>query len=87
LVLLVVVLVTLIDDGTLDKALSFPWLLLWLVALVGMVPGLRDLAVRGLREPTGEVVAGRVAVWAVAPWLVLAGVLALRAWVIFSAQA
>jgi hypothetical protein len=28
-----------------------------------------------------------VAVWAVAPWLVLAGVLALRAWVIFSAQA
>jgi hypothetical protein len=72
LLLLVVVLLTLIDDGTLDKALSFPWILLWLVALAGMLPGLRDLAVRQM--------------W-VAPWLVLAGVLALRAAVIFSAQA
>jgi formate-dependent nitrite reductase membrane component NrfD len=88
LLLLVVVLVTLIDDGTLDKALGFPWILLWLVALAGMLPGLRDLAVRGLREPAGtELVAARVQVWAVAPWLVLAGVLALRAAVIFSAQA
>jgi formate-dependent nitrite reductase membrane component NrfD len=88
LLLLVVVLVTLVDDGTLDKALGFPWILLWLVALAGMLPGLRDLAVRGLREPAGnDVVAGRVQLWAVAPWLVLAGVLALRAAVIFSAQA
>jgi formate-dependent nitrite reductase membrane component NrfD len=88
LLLLVVVLVTLVDDGTLDKALGFPWILLWLVALAGMLPGLRDLAVRGLREPAGtELVTARVQVWAVAPWLVLAGVLALRAAVIFSAQA
>jgi polysulfide reductase chain C len=87
LVLLVVVLLTLIDDGSLGKALSFPWILLWLVALAGMLPGLRDLAVRGLgTTPEGEAVAGRVPVWVAASWLVLAGVLALRAWVIFSAQ-
>jgi polysulfide reductase chain C len=88
LLLIVVVLLTLIDDGTLGTALSFPWLLLWLVALAAMLPALRDLAVRGLREPAGEaVVAGRSWAWAVAPALVLVGVLALRAWVIFSAQA
>jgi formate-dependent nitrite reductase membrane component NrfD len=88
LLLLVVVLLTLIDDGTLDTALSFPWLLLWLLALAGMLPALRDLAVRGLRVPAGEAVAvGRASAWAVAPSLVLIGVLALRAAVIFSAQA
>jgi formate-dependent nitrite reductase membrane component NrfD len=88
LLLLVVVLLTLIDDGTLDKALSFPWLLLWLVALAGMLPALRDLAVRGLRAPGGgAVAAGQASLWTAAPWLVLAGVLALRAAVIFSAQA
>ncbi len=86
LLLLVVVALTLIDDGTLDKALSFPWLLLWLVVLAGMLPALRDLAVRGLRAPAGEA-ARRSSIWAAVPWLVLAGVLALRAAVIFSAQA
>jgi formate-dependent nitrite reductase membrane component NrfD len=87
LLLLVVVLVTLIDDGTLDKALGFPWLLLWLVALAGMLPGLRDLATRGLRVSAGGTVAEeRTWAWAVPPALVLAGVLALRAAVIFSAQ-
>jgi formate-dependent nitrite reductase membrane component NrfD len=88
LLLLVVVLLTLIDDGTLGKALSFPWLLLWLVALAGMLPALRDLAVRGLRVPPGGAVAAeRAWLLVAAPWLVLVGVLALRAWVIFSAQA
>jgi polysulfide reductase chain C len=79
LLLLVVFVVTLIDDGTLDTAFGFPWLLLWLVAVAGMAPGLRDLAIDGVRI--------RARVWALAPWLVLAGVLALRAAVIFSAQA
>jgi formate-dependent nitrite reductase membrane component NrfD len=88
LLLLVVVLLTLIDDGTLGKALDFPWILLWLVALAGMLPSLRDLAVRRLTvAPEGRAVAARVPVWVAAPWLVLAGVLALRAAVIFSAQA
>jgi formate-dependent nitrite reductase membrane component NrfD len=87
LVLLVVVLLTLIDDGSLGKALGFPWLLLWLAALVGMLPALGDLAVRGFRATSGGVVTvGRVPAWVVAPTLVLLGVLALRAWVIFTAQ-
>lgn len=88
LLLLVVVVLTLIDDGALDKAFGFPWILLWLVALAGMLPGLRDLAVRGLRvTPEGPLLAGRMPAWAAAPTLVLVGVLALRAAVIFSAQA
>jgi formate-dependent nitrite reductase membrane component NrfD len=88
LLLLVVVLLTLIDDGTLGKALGFPWLLLWLAALAGMLPALGDLALRRFRAtPGGAVTAGRVPTWALAPTLVLLGVLALRAWVIFTAQA
>jgi len=88
LALLVVLLLTLLGDGTLDTALAFPWLLLWIVAVVGMLPGLRGLAVGGLRA-TGEgaAVAGRAAAWAAVPALVLIGVLALRAAVIFSSQA
>jgi formate-dependent nitrite reductase membrane component NrfD len=88
LVLLVVVALTLIGDGTLDTALAFPWLLLWLVALAGMLPGLGGLAASGLSVGAGgTAVARRAAVWASAPALVLVGVLALRAAVIFSAQA
>jgi polysulfide reductase chain C len=88
LVLLVVVALTLIGDGTLDEALAFPWLLLWLVALAGMLPGLGGLAAGGLRVGAeGTAVARRAAAWASAPALVLVGVLALRAAVIFSAQA
>jgi polysulfide reductase chain C len=88
LALLVVLLLTLLGDGTLDTALAFPWLLLWIVAVAGMLPGLRGLAVGGLRA-TGEgaAAAGRTAAWAAVPALVLIGVLALRAAVIFSAQA
>src|SRR5919197_4490064 len=44
LLLVVVVVLTLIDDGTLDDAFGFPWILLWLIALAGMLPGLRGLA-------------------------------------------
>jgi formate-dependent nitrite reductase membrane component NrfD len=87
LALLVALLLTLIGDGTLDTALAFPWLLLWLVAVAGMLPGLLGLAVGGLRATGGRAaVAGTAAVWAAAPTLVLIGVLALRAAVIFSAQ-
>jgi formate-dependent nitrite reductase membrane component NrfD len=86
--LLVVFVLTLVDDGTLDQAFGFPWLLLWLVALAGMLPGLRGLVGERLRvTPGGAVAVERAAVWVAAPWLVLVGVLALRAAVIFSAQA
>jgi formate-dependent nitrite reductase membrane component NrfD len=88
LALLVVLLLTLLGDGTLDTALAFPWLLLWLVALAGMLPGLAGLAAGGLRvTPAGQAASGRALAWAAAPSLVLIGVLALRAAVIFSAQA
>ena len=88
LALLVVLLLTLLGDGTLDTALAFPWLLLWLVALAGMLPGLAGLAAGGLRAtPAGQAANGRTLAWVAAPTLVLIGVLALRAAVIFSAQA
>jgi formate-dependent nitrite reductase membrane component NrfD len=88
LALLVVLLLTLLGDGTLDTALAFPWLLLWLVALAGMLPGLAGLAAGGLRAtPAGQAASGRTLAWVAAPTLVLIGVLALRAAVIFSAQA
>jgi formate-dependent nitrite reductase membrane component NrfD len=88
LLLLVVVIITLIDDHTLDTAFGFPWILLWLVALAGMLPGLTGLAGdRFVLTPRGELVARRVPAWVIAPTLVLIGVLALRAAVIFSAQA
>jgi polysulfide reductase chain C len=87
LALIVVLVVTLAGDGTLDTLFGFPWLLLWLVVLVGMLPGLRSLAAHGLRGTSGgAVAAGRMALWTLAPALVLIGVLALRAAVIFSAQ-
>jgi len=87
LLLLVVVLLTLIDDGTLGKALGFPWILLWLAALVGIVSGLGSTTIHRLRPmPAGAAVAARAQAWALAPTFVLLGILALRAWVIFTAQ-
>jgi polysulfide reductase chain C len=88
LVLVAVFVLTLIGDGTLDEVFGFPWILLWLVALAGMLPGLRGLAAGGLRVTGGgAVTAARVSAWALAPSLVLVGVLALRAAIIFSVQA
>jgi polysulfide reductase chain C len=88
MVLLVVFALTLIDDGAFDDAFGLPWLLLWLVALAGILPGLRGLASDRLRVTGGGAVAAeRAAALTVAPSLVLIGVLALRAAVIFSAQA
>ncbi len=68
LALLVAFALTLVAAGTLDDAFGFPWILLWLVAFAGLLPGLGRLAS------------------AAAPWLILLGVLALRAAVILSAQ-
>jgi formate-dependent nitrite reductase membrane component NrfD len=85
-VLLAVFVLTLIADGTLDQAFELPWLLLWLVALAGLIPGLRGLAADRLSVTGGgTVAAARVSAWALAPAIVLIGVLALRAAVIFSA--
>jgi formate-dependent nitrite reductase membrane component NrfD len=88
LVLLLVLVLTLIGDGTLDEAFDLPWIPLWLLALAGMLPGLRGLAGSRLRVTGGGAIAvERAPAWAIAPALVLVGVLALRAAVIFSAQA
>jgi formate-dependent nitrite reductase membrane component NrfD len=87
LALLVVFLLTLVPAGTLDDAFGFPWILLWLVAFAGMLPGLRGLLGSRLAV-TGEgaVVAQPAAASVAVPGLVLLGVLALRAAVILSAQ-
>jgi formate-dependent nitrite reductase membrane component NrfD len=88
LLLLVVLVLTLINDGTLDEAFDLPWIPLWLLALAGMLPGLGALAGRRLSVTSGGALAAeRAQAWTVAPALVLAGTLALRAAVIFSAQA
>jgi formate-dependent nitrite reductase membrane component NrfD len=88
LLLLAVLVLTLINDGTLDEAFDLPWIPLWLVAIAGMVPGLSGLAGRRLTVTSGGALATqRAQVLTVAPAIVLVGVLALRAAVIFSAQA
>jgi formate-dependent nitrite reductase membrane component NrfD len=88
LLLLAVLVLTLIGDGTLDEAFDLPWIPLWLLALAGMLPGLSGLTTSRLRvTPGGALAVERAQTWAVAPTLVLVGVLALRAAVIFSAQA
>jgi polysulfide reductase chain C len=88
LVLLCVLVLTLIDDGTLDEAFDAPWIPLWLIALAGMLPGLSALAGRGLSVSAGgAATVERAKASTLTPVLILAGVLALRAAVIFSAQA
>ena len=88
LVLLVVLVLTLIGNRTLDEAFDLPWIPLWLLALAGMLPGLWGLASNRLRvTPAGAMEAARAQAWVVVPAVVLVGVLALRAAVIFSAQA
>jgi len=86
--LIVVFVLTLIPAGTLGEVFGFPWLLLWLVAFAGLLPGLGPLFTARLAVTADGAVmlpVTRTAVAAVgAPILVLAGVLALRAAIIFS---
>jgi formate-dependent nitrite reductase membrane component NrfD len=90
LALIVLFVLTLIPTNSLDIVFELPWLLLWLVAFAGLVPGLAGLLTSRLAV-TGNGVAVSVhtasAVRSVAvPILVLCGVLALRAAIIFSVQ-
>jgi formate-dependent nitrite reductase membrane component NrfD len=86
--LLIVFVLTLVNKDALGDVFALPWLLLWLVAFAGMLPGLSGLVGGRLRvSPGGAVAAERVAGWVAVPALVLVGVFALRAAVIFSAQA
>ncbi|HET9142247.1 NrfD/PsrC family molybdoenzyme membrane anchor subunit [Actinophytocola sp.] len=90
LLLIVIFAITLMPAGTFGQAFGMPWALLWLVALAGLVPGIGGLLGSGLAVtpegvtvPVQSVSAARSAA---AAGLVLVGVLALRAAVIFSAQ-
>lgn len=78
---------TLLPAGTFGLAFGFPWLLLWLVALAGLAPGIGGLLTARLAV-TPEGVSVPVAASAVrtvaTPVIVLLGVLALRAAIIFS---
>lgn len=86
--LLAVLVLAVAGAGTLDEAFALPWIPLWLLALAGMLPGLHGLAASRLTVTAGGALAvERAQAWAMAPALILVGVLALRAAVIFSAQA
>jgi formate-dependent nitrite reductase membrane component NrfD len=87
LLLLVVFVLTLVGDSALGEAFGMPWLLLWLVALLGILPAVGGLLLGRLGRTPGRAVAAGVPAWVAAPTLVLLGVFALRAAVIFSAQA
>jgi formate-dependent nitrite reductase membrane component NrfD len=82
LALIVVFAVTLFAAGTQGIVFGLPWLVLWLVALAGLAPGLYGLFTERLSADGAAAVRHSLAV----PLLVLAGVLALRAAVIFSVQ-
>ncbi|MGE5828660.1 MAG: NrfD/PsrC family molybdoenzyme membrane anchor subunit [Micromonosporaceae bacterium] len=85
LALIVTFAVTLIPAGALDQAFGLPWAVLWAVALVGIGTGFFGAARPHLGSDGTAAAVGRAA--AVVPAiLVLIGVLALRAAVIFSAQ-
>src|SRR5439155_4845246 len=43
LVLIAIFVLTLIPAGTLNQAFEFPWFLLWIVALAGLIPGIGGL--------------------------------------------
>jgi formate-dependent nitrite reductase membrane component NrfD len=85
-VVVAVFVLMLVQPGTLGRAFALPWLLLWLVAFVSYIPGLA-----GVPSSRRSVAADGTAVRSTAsvawvPLLVLVGVLALRAAIIFSAQ-
>jgi formate-dependent nitrite reductase membrane component NrfD len=92
-VLIVIFAVTLIPAGTLGRAFGLPWLALWIVALLGILSGLsgplggrRKVAADGPADADGTATVSRAGVSPIVVMLVLLGVLALRAAVIFSAQ-
>ena len=87
IVLIVAFVLLLIQPGALKAAFAFPWLILWIVAFVSFLPGLfgatssrRTVSADG-SVPVRE---ARAVGWV--SLLVLVGVLALRAAIIFSAQ-
>jgi polysulfide reductase chain C len=86
-VLIGVFALTLLSAGTLATVFGFPWILLWIVVFVAAARGLGPLASARLAVAGDGAVTVPVARAAVVtPSLVLLGVLALRAVIIFSPQ-
>ena len=90
LALIVIFILTLIPAGTLNQAFEFPWFILWIVALAGLVPGIGGLVTsrpavtaEGLPVTVHTISATRALATST---LVLLGTLALRAAIIFSIQ-
>jgi formate-dependent nitrite reductase membrane component NrfD len=86
LALIVVFVITLIPTGAMNRAFGFPWFILWIIALLGLVQGLATRGERPRVSADGTVAASSRAVALVPAALVLIGILALRAAIIFSAQ-
>lgn len=87
LTLIVIFAVTLVQAGTWELAFGLPWLVLWAFVVVSLVPGITGFGrphVTASGDGTAAIAVARVP--AVLPWVVLLGVLALRAAIIFSAQ-
>jgi formate-dependent nitrite reductase membrane component NrfD len=87
LALIVIFILTLIPAGTLDLAFGFPWILLWVVAFAGVLPGVIGLLTsRQALTPEGVSVQVHYTATLATSGLVLLGVVALRAAIIFSIQ-
>ena len=86
LVLIAVFAITLIQAGAFGRAFGYPWIMLWLVAWLGIVGGLSFRSARPSPGPDGTLATSRVHTATLTMMLVLIGILALRAAVIFSAQ-
>jgi formate-dependent nitrite reductase membrane component NrfD len=84
LALIALFVATLIQAGTLTAAVGLPWIMLWAFVVLSLIPGIGGFG-RPHANASGNGTAA-VSVPAVLPWVVLLGVLALRAAVIFSAQ-
>jgi formate-dependent nitrite reductase membrane component NrfD len=85
---LIVVFVLTLPRAALTEVFGFPWILLWVVAFVGLLPAFAPLVTaRRAVTADGSVTTVMVARTAIAaPSLVLLGILALRAAIIFSIQ-
>jgi formate-dependent nitrite reductase membrane component NrfD len=77
---------TLAQAGAFQRAFGYPWILLWAVVWLGIVGGLGYRAARSTPGADGTVATSKVHTATLTLTLVLLGIIALRAAVIFSAH-
>jgi polysulfide reductase chain C len=88
--LVIVLFVTLAVAGQLTRAIAAPWIVLWALAILSLVPPLRARFGGGLSvgpDGTAAMSSTRISVATATAVLVLVGVVCLRAAVLWSAQA